>query len=64
MEAWVWRKTSHTVFKDYIDLFLKKKIEASGLPDSWKGNISGYVAHINDKEGIQLDASAIEHNGT
>ena len=63
-EVWHWQETSDTLFKGYVDTFLKTKQEASGYPpdcvtDEQKQRyIEGYEQH----EGIQLNPEKIEYN--
>ncbi|KAK3090742.1 hypothetical protein FSP39_014241 [Pinctada imbricata] len=56
-EVWNFPETSRTLFKDYIDTFLKIKQEASGYPpgcDSLKQKID-FVQEVFRREGIRLE---------
>ena len=63
-EVWHWEETTDTLFKGYVDTFLKTKQEASGYPkdcvtDEQKQRyVEGYERH----EGIQLNPEKIEYN--
>lgn len=54
-------ETSTTLFKSYIDLFLKTKQESSGWPASCSTNEDRekYVEDYKRHEGVQLDATKI-----
>ena len=63
-EVWHWEETTDTLFKGYVDTFLKTKQEASGYPpdcvtDEQKQR---YVEEYEQHEGIQLNPEKIEHN--
>ena len=63
-EVWHWEETSDTLFKEYVDTFLKIKQEASGYPpdcvtDEQKRR---YVEEYEQHEGIQLNHQEIEYN--
>ena len=63
-EVWHWEETTDTLFKEYVDTFLKTKQEASGYPpdcvtDEQKQR---YVEEYERHEGIQLNHEKIEHN--
>ena len=63
-EVWHFKNTSKTLFKDYIDTFLKQKQEASGYP-SWvqsEEDRERYKQQYFDIEGIQLEN--VEKNPT
>ena len=63
-EVWHFPDKTDRLFRDYIDMFLKKKQEASG----WSGwcqtdkDKERYLQDYKDKEGIELDRDAIEYN--
>lgn len=63
-EIWHFPQTSDTLFKAYIDTFLKKKQEASGFPPECesKEEKRSYIHDIFEREGIMLDPSQIEKN--
>ena len=63
-EVWHWDQTTDTLFKHYVDTFLKIKQEASGYPkdcvmDEQKQR---YIDEYYEHEGIRLDPSKIEYN--
>ncbi|XP_054708494.1 uncharacterized protein LOC129218285 [Uloborus diversus] len=63
-EVYDFEKKSDSLFKTYIDLFLKIKQESSGWPaecvtDADKAN---YISMYKQREGILLDASSIQKN--
>ena len=63
-EVWHFKEKSSTLFKDYIDLFLKKKQEACGFP-SWCETDEQKDRYISDyfkHEGILLDKAHIHFN--
>lgn len=63
-EIWHFPQTSDTLFKAYIDTFLKIKQEASGSPPECesKEEKRSYIHDIFEREGIMLDPSQIEKN--
>ena len=63
-EVWHFDQKSQTLFKDYIDMFLKKKQEASGWP-SWcesDQDKAKYIEEYRQHEGILLDKDKIQYN--
>ena len=63
-EVWHFPDKTDRLFRDYIDMFLKKKQEASGWP-GWcqtDQDKERYLQDYKDKEGIELDRDAIEYN--
>ncbi|KAL9960246.1 hypothetical protein ACROYT_G033681 [Oculina patagonica] len=64
-EVWHFDRKSNTMFKEYVNTFLKMKQEASGWP-SWVGDDPDkrqeYLRQFFLKEGIQLDPDKIEKN--
>ena len=63
-EVWHWEETTDELFKEYVDMFLKIKQEASGYPkdcvtDEQKQR---YVEEYYQHEGIRLDPRKIEYN--
>ena len=63
-EVWHWEETTNTLFKEYVNTFLKTKQEASGYPpdcvtDEQKQR---YVEEYEQHEGIQLNPEEIEYN--
>ena len=52
------------LFTDYINTFLKVKVEASGYPHDVKTDEqkAAYIQSYFEKEGIVLDPAKIEHN--
>lgn len=63
-EIWHFPQTSDTLFKAYIDTFLKIKQEASGFPPECESEEEkrSYILDIFEREGIMLDPSQIEKN--
>lgn len=63
-EIWHFPQTSDTLFKPYIDTFLKIKQEASGFPPECESEEEkrSYIHDIFEREGIMLDPSQIEKN--
>ena len=63
-EVWDFPDRDHGVFKDYVNMWLKIKEEASGYP-KWCKTQEDKEKHIQnfyDKEGIRLDPDKIEKN--
>lgn len=63
-EIWHFPQSSQTLFKAYIDTFLKIKQEASGFPLDCESK-KQKQAHIHDiyqREGIKLDLLEVEKN--
>ena len=63
-DVWHFPDKTDRLFRDYIDMFLKKKQEASGWP-GWcqtDQDKERYLQDYKDKEGIELDRDAIEYN--
>ena len=63
-EVWHWEETTDELFKDYVDMYLKIKQEASGYPkhcvtDEQKQQ---YIDEYYEHEGIRLDPNKIEYN--
>ena len=63
-EVWHWEETTDELFKEYVDMFLKIKQEASGYPqdcvtDEQKQR---YIEEYYQHEGIRLDPNKIEYN--
>ena len=63
-EVWHFPPKTDTLFKEYMDVFAKIKLEASGYPkncvtDEQKQE---YVSDILEKQGIQLDPDKIAYN--
>ena len=63
-EVWHFPDKTDRLFRDYIDMFLKKKQEASGWPGWCKTDEDKerYLQDYKDKEGIELHRDAIEYN--
>jgi hypothetical protein len=63
-EVWHFPETSDTLFKDFVDTFLKIKQESSGYPKNCttEEQKQQYVDEYLAVEGIQLDREKIEHN--
>ncbi|KAL9952108.1 hypothetical protein ACROYT_G039315 [Oculina patagonica] len=64
-EVWHFEKKDDTLFREFVNTFLKMKQEASGWP-SWVGDDVDkrvqYITQYEQKEGIKLDADKIEKN--
>ena len=63
-EVWHWEETSNLLFSPYVNLYLKRKQEASGYPshcvtDEQKQQ---YIDEYYEHEGIRLDPNNIEYN--
>jgi hypothetical protein len=50
------------MFADYVDMFVKIKIEASGLPKDWKGTPEEYQQHIYNTCSVMIDLDKLEYN--
>ena len=63
-EVWHFQDKTEWLFRGYIDMFFKKKQEASGWP-GWcqtDEDKEKYLQDYKDKEGIELDRDVIEYN--
>ena len=63
-EVWHWEETTDELFKEYVNMFLKIKQEASGYPkdcvtDEQKQR---YIEEYYQHEGIRLNPDKIEYN--
>ena len=63
-EVWHWEETTDQLFSPYVNLYLKRKQEASGYPkhcvtDEQKQQ---YIDEYYEHEGIRLDPNKIEYN--
>ena len=63
-EVWHWEETTDQLFSPYVNLYLKRKQEASGYPkhcvtDEQKQQ---YIDEYYEHEGIRLDPNNIEYN--
>ena len=63
-EVWHWEETTNQLFSPYVNLYLKRKQEASGYPkhcvtDEQKQR---YIDEYYEHEGIRLDPDNIEYN--
>ena len=63
-EVWHWEETTNQLFSPYVNLYLKRKQEASGYPkhcvtDEQKQR---YIDEYYEHEGIRLDPDKIEYN--
>ena len=63
-EIWHFPERSETVFKDYINTFLKGKVEASGYPKDvvTEEQKDAYIQDFLKNEGILLDKVKIAYN--
>ena len=63
-EVWHFQDKTNRLFRGYIDMFLKKKQEASGWP-GWcqtDEDKERYLQEYKNKEGIDLDRDVIQYN--
>ena len=63
-EVWHFKERTNRLFRGYINMFLKKKQEASGWP-GWcqtDKDKEKYLQEYKDKEWIDLDRDAIQFN--
>ena len=63
-EVWHFEKKSDTLFKQYIDTFLKLKQENSGWPD-WclsEEDKQRYIQEYFEREGVQLAYEHVQKN--
>ena len=63
-EVWHWEETTDQLFSPYVNMYLKRKQEASGYPkhcvtDEQKQR---YIDEYYEHEGIRLDPNNIEYN--
>ena len=63
-EVWHWEQTTNELFRGYVNMYLKRKQEASGYPkhcvtDEQKQR---YIDEYYEHEGIRLDPNKIEYN--
>ena len=63
-EVWHWEETTNQLFSPYVNMYLKRKQEASGYPkhcvtDEQKQR---YIDEYYEHEGIRLDLNKIEYN--
>jgi hypothetical protein len=64
-EVWHWEHRSTTLFKSYIQTFLKAKTEASGWPEGCEDDEllqARYVADYQEREGVLLEPDNISQN--
>ena len=63
-EVYHWREVSDTLFRGYVDTFLRIKQEASGYPEWVKTpeDHKVYIQNYLEAEGISLRAENINHN--
>lgn len=63
-EVYHFQQTSDSLFRPYIDLFLKIKQESSGWPAECKTEAekNEYIRLYKEKEGVTLDPSKISKN--
>lgn len=63
-EVWHWKERRVGLFADYVDTFLKIKVEASGWPN-WcvtEEDKDNFVRQMKDQEGIDIDKSKVATN--
>jgi hypothetical protein len=56
------KRKSRDLFSDYIRLFYKIKVAASGNPCSSDEELQQFIEELKKKEGIEIDASEFENN--
>lgn len=64
-EIWNFPQSSNTLFTEYINTFLKLKVEASGWPSEVRDDPVKQEQYLDDffeREGIRLDPDQIERN--
>ncbi|XP_055354335.1 uncharacterized protein LOC129599985 [Paramacrobiotus metropolitanus] len=63
-EVWHWEARKEKLFEDFVNTFLKEKIQASGWPSNCATECERieFVRKVKDVEGIELDFSQIEDN--
>ncbi|XP_055344050.1 uncharacterized protein LOC129592111 [Paramacrobiotus metropolitanus] len=63
-EVWHWDSRKKGLFAEYVNKFLKEKLEASGWPQDCitEEQKQKYLADIEKREGITLDPERIEDN--
>lgn len=63
-EVWHFSNTRVGLFRDYVDTWLKLKVEASGWPraDMSEAEKQQYATDYETAEGIRLDPENIAHN--
>ena len=63
-EVWHYPESREYLFRDYIDTFLKLKVEASGLPEGvvTEEQIAGYIAQFFEQEGVVIEREKISKN--
>ncbi|XP_054718131.1 uncharacterized protein LOC129227570 [Uloborus diversus] len=63
-EVYHFKTSSDSLFRSYIDLFLKFKQESSGWPMECTNdeNKAAYVSEYAEKEGIRLNPETIKKN--
>ena len=62
-EVWHFPDKTEWLFRGYIDMFLKKKQEASGWPGLCQTDVDKekYLQEYKDIEGIELDRDVIKN---
>jgi hypothetical protein len=69
-EVWHYEEVStkdrNPLFRDYIKMFLKVKVQASGWPSWVKNDLDKiqFIIQFEEKEGIQLDPDDMEFNSS
>jgi hypothetical protein len=70
-EIWHFENKSNSLFREYVNLFLKSKVEASGLPSSITSisndnereiKINQFIQEYEEREGIKLNRDNIRKN--
>ena len=53
-EVWHWEERSDQLFREYVDTFLRAKMEASGWPSNADAveSKAAYIQRIKETEGV------------
>ncbi len=60
--VWDWRLRSTKLFTNYVNTFLKNKVEASGVPEKFADNVEDFVHIYEEKQGLVLEPARIVKN--
>ena len=63
-EVWHWNEKRRGLFSDYVDTFMKIKIESSGWPNNCVDDVSkdAFVRQVRETEDIELDKTKVNRN--
>ncbi len=61
-EIWNWSRQSGSLFREYVQKFLKLKVEASGVPSKYYDNPDKYVQLFDEREGVMLCPDKMRYN--